>query len=57
MEFSKFQLSNINSDNNDDILMAGNLKNVEDKIKLQETIYDSLGKAWPSCKETQGKSM
>lgn len=35
--------------------MEENKKKRDEKIKLQETIYEGLGKAWPTCKETQGK--
>ncbi|KAH0956005.1 hypothetical protein HN011_009526 [Eciton burchellii] len=32
-----------------------NRKKKENNIKLQETVYEVLGKAWPSAKETQDK--
>lgn len=48
--------SKIDDDDDDnDVSRSENSKKVEDKLKLQETIYESLGKAWPSCKETQDK--
>lgn len=34
--------------------MEEHKKKREEKIKMQETIYEGLGKAWPTCKETQG---
>jgi len=34
--------------------MEENKKKRDDKMKLQETIYEGLGKAWPTHKETQG---
>ncbi|OXU22910.1 hypothetical protein TSAR_016170 [Trichomalopsis sarcophagae] len=40
-------------DDDDDDSMEENKKKREEKIKLQETIYEGLGKAWPTCKETQ----
>ncbi|XP_033222326.1 proteasome adapter and scaffold protein ECM29 [Belonocnema kinseyi] len=49
------KLSSKNADDDDDVSMSENSKKVEEKMKLQETIYESLGKAWPSCKETQDK--
>ena len=41
-------------EDDDDDSMEENKKKREEKIKLQETIYEGLGKAWPACKETQG---
>ncbi|XP_014217029.1 proteasome-associated protein ECM29 homolog [Copidosoma floridanum] len=40
-------------ENDDDDSMEENKKKREDKLKLQETIYEGLGKAWPTSKETQ----
>jgi hypothetical protein len=47
------KLTTKENDSNDDSIEENN-KRREEKMKLQETIYESLGKAWPTCKETQG---
>ncbi|KAG7212048.1 hypothetical protein KM043_012404 [Ampulex compressa] len=48
------KLSNKNNDDEgDDAFESTNRK--DDIMKLQETIYEVLGKAWPTCKETQDK--
>lgn len=49
------QLSNKNTDDDDSI--AENSKRKENNIKLQEVVYEMLGKAWPSSKKTQGKQI
>ncbi|XP_011494527.1 PREDICTED: proteasome-associated protein ECM29 homolog [Ceratosolen solmsi marchali] len=41
------------SEDDDDDSIEENKKKREKKMKLQETIYEGLGKAWPTCKETQ----
>ncbi|XP_058794814.1 proteasome adapter and scaffold protein ECM29 isoform X2 [Phymastichus coffea] len=41
------------SEDDDDESAEENKKKREDKIKLQETIYEGLGKAWPTRKDTQ----
>ncbi|KAJ8667078.1 hypothetical protein QAD02_008740 [Eretmocerus hayati] len=54
-EIAQEVLPNLNKKSNDDEDDSAeeNKKKREEKSKLQETIYESLGKAWPSCKETQ----
>lgn len=47
------QLSNKNTGDDDSI--TENSKRKENNIKLQEVVYEILGKAWPSSKKTQGK--
>ncbi|XP_015601340.2 proteasome adapter and scaffold protein ECM29 [Cephus cinctus] len=42
-------------DNDEESSPTENSKKREDKIKLQETVYEALGKAWPSNTETQDK--
>ncbi|XP_018049516.1 PREDICTED: proteasome-associated protein ECM29 homolog [Atta colombica] len=49
-------LIKVSDKNNDEEDTAEeNRKKKENNIKLQETIYEVLGKAWPSIKETQDK--
>ncbi|KAI4501123.1 hypothetical protein M0802_003926 [Mischocyttarus mexicanus] len=48
------KLSNKNTDDDDgDNSIAESSKRKEDNIKLQEVVYEVLGKAWPSSKTTQ----
>ncbi|XP_078050250.1 proteasome adapter and scaffold protein ECM29 isoform X2 [Augochlora pura] len=44
-----------NKDDNESLLSEERTKRNEDILKLHETIYGALGKAWPTCKETQDK--
>lgn len=46
-------MSNKDSDDEDNNSLENSNKR-EQKIKLQEAVYEALGKAWPSSKETQG---
>ncbi|KYM93818.1 Proteasome-associated protein ECM29 like protein [Cyphomyrmex costatus] len=48
------KVSDKNNDDEEDTAEE-NRKKKENNIKLQETIYEVLGKAWPSTKETQDK--
>lgn len=47
------KLSNKNTDDDGDDSIAESSKRKEDNIKLQEVVYEVLGKAWPSSKKTQ----
>lgn len=47
------QVSDKNNDDEEDSVEE-NRKKKENNLRLQETIYEVLGKAWPSTKETQG---
>lgn len=47
------KVSDKNNDNEEDTVEE-NRKKKENNVKLQETVYEVLGKAWPSTKETQG---
>lgn len=46
------QVSDKNNDDED--TAEESRKKKENNIKLQETVYEVLGKAWPSSKTTQG---
>ncbi|KAL0121628.1 hypothetical protein PUN28_006856 [Cardiocondyla obscurior] len=48
------KVSDKNNDDEEDTVEE-NRKKKENNIKLQETVYEVLGKAWPSTKETQDK--
>ncbi|XP_012233833.1 proteasome adapter and scaffold protein ECM29 [Linepithema humile] len=48
------KVSDKNNDNEEDTAEESRKKK-ENNIKLQETVYEVLGKAWPSTKETQEK--
>lgn len=48
------KISDKNNDDEEDTVEE-NRKKKENNIKLQETVYEVLGKAWPSTKETQDK--
>ncbi|XP_011685024.1 PREDICTED: proteasome-associated protein ECM29 homolog [Wasmannia auropunctata] len=43
------------SNDDEEDTVEENRKKKENNIKLQETVYEVLGKAWPSTKETQDK--
>ncbi|XP_076278491.1 proteasome adapter and scaffold protein ECM29 [Lasioglossum baleicum] len=65
LDIDKFQeISNIfeeiwrlvqNKSDNETLLSDERTKRNEDILKLHETVYGALGKAWPTCKETQDK--
>ncbi|XP_053994994.1 proteasome adapter and scaffold protein ECM29 [Hylaeus volcanicus] len=42
-------------DENESLIFDEKVKRDENILKLYETVYGTLGKAWPSCKETQDK--
>ncbi|KAL6433433.1 hypothetical protein ACFW04_006522 [Cataglyphis niger] len=48
------KISDKNNDDEEDTVEESRKKK-ENNIKLQETVYEVLGKAWPSTKETQDK--
>lgn len=41
-------------DLNESLISEERIKRDNDILKLNETVYGVLGKAWPSCRETQG---
>ncbi|XP_012280899.1 proteasome-associated protein ECM29 homolog isoform X2 [Orussus abietinus] len=45
----------IKEDDDEEKSLTERTKKKEDILKLQETLYEALGKAWPSNKETQDK--
>lgn len=52
--FTYIQVSDKNNDDDDDDNAEESRKKKESNMKLQETAYEALGKAWPSNKDTQG---
>ncbi|XP_012151377.1 proteasome adapter and scaffold protein ECM29 isoform X2 [Megachile rotundata] len=42
-------------DETESLISDERMKRTDDMVKLYEAIFETLGKAWPSCKETQDK--